>query len=218
MAKSGFIVDVSRCSGCKACAVACKAENKTKPHWAPGRSLNKLKAEPSIDYRRVIFTAVDRTTNTDPATQERRFVTTACYHCDNPACVPACPKSALTKNASNGVVTINSGICIGCRACQWVCPYNAPRYNSEARFMEKCTYCRHRDFDPACARTCVTKALRTHDFEDTLDDVAQPAGPPGGSSPGSANGPAQTYSNSEATFTELLGKGVHTGPNGAFHK
>lgn len=218
MTQRGFLVDISRCSGCKGCQVACKQENNTRPHWDGGAgSTGNLKG--SVDYRRVVFTSPDRKTNTDPTTQVRRFVSTACYHCDNPACLKVCPGRAITKRA-DGVVLIKHNKCIGCRSCQWACPYGAPRYNGIARKMQKCTMCEHRiaeGLKPACVQTCVTKALRaSDDIGEISSPVAPPDGPPGGAS-GLGN---QTYKKDAATYNQLLGtdatKHGQTGPNVGF--
>jgi Fe-S-cluster-containing dehydrogenase component len=217
MAKAGFLVDVGRCAGCKGCHVACKSENNTRPYWnGPGTDTASLRG--SVDYRRVVFTAINRTTETDPTNLDRRFVTTACYHCDTPACRAVCPARAITKRA-DGVVLISYSACKGCRACQMACPYGAPRFNAVARKMEKCTYCAHNGGKPACAATCEAKALRAYDMDDGLVDVAQPSGPPGGNGSGYDD---QTFDNGAAIYEDLLGtpanKHANTGPNVGFVK
>ncbi|MFQ6072672.1 MAG: 4Fe-4S dicluster domain-containing protein [Methanosarcinales archaeon] len=42
-------------------------------------------------------------------------------------------------------LTIDQEKCIGCsKYCIWACSYGAPRYNSETKKVEKCTFCVHR--------------------------------------------------------------------------
>jgi len=87
----------------------------------------------------------------------------ACNHCLEPACLAGCPANAYTKDARTGAVLIDENRCMGCRYCSWVCPYEAPRFNSGTGIMEKCTFCDQRQADglaPACVVACPTDALR----------------------------------------------------------
>lgn len=157
----GFVVDLAKCVGCKACSVACAMENNTPV---------------DVKYRDVIR----KTTGSYPA-PVAEFVTTACNHCKDPSCVKACPVQALRKHSDKlGVVLVEQGLCIGCRRCTFACPYGAPRYNEARKKTEKCTFCVHRVLDssgqltglkPACVATCPGEAL---DFE--VRDV--PSGSP----------------------------------------
>jgi Fe-S-cluster-containing dehydrogenase component len=109
------------------------------------------------------------------------FVTSACNHCEHPACLASCPVSdvndpsnesnAIFKRASDGIVLINQDVCIGCKNCIQSCPYGAPQFNSQTEKVEKCTFCIHRldaGFLPACVTTCVGNALHlVNDFDST---------------------------------------------------
>lgn len=79
----GFLVDLSRCMGCMACAVSCKAENNVPLHsW-------RLRVK-YIDQGEF------------PETK-RHFVPLRCNHCDNAPCERICPVSAL-HYLPNGIV------------------------------------------------------------------------------------------------------------------
>ncbi len=143
MSQVGWIVDLKKCIGCRACFVACKAENKT-----PLRT----------DWRYV----VERERGTYPHPR-REYIPLACNHCDDPACLKSCPVDAITKRASDGIVLIDQDRCIGCRNCQFVCPYGAPRIDTDSGKVSKCTMCVHRidaGLVPACATTCLTGAIQ----------------------------------------------------------
>lgn len=161
MGQLGWKIDLSKCIGCHACVVSCKAENNTYPQQSPlivknGRAV-------TVNYRRVItldFGLYPRVS--------RLFVSMACNHCKEPACLKSCPAGAITKR-DDGIVLIDQELCIGCKYCIWACPYGAPQYNPNTKKVEKCTFCVHRidaGLKPACVTTCVGRAL---DYETDFD-------------------------------------------------
>jgi formate dehydrogenase iron-sulfur subunit len=94
---------------------------------------------------------------------QRTYVHFTCQHCKKPACVGACPVSAITK-LSRGPVVINESKCIGCRYCYQSCPYKVPRFDFEKRVSRKCTLCYDRIpllnyMKPACVAACPAGAL-----------------------------------------------------------
>jgi molybdopterin-containing oxidoreductase family iron-sulfur binding subunit len=192
----GMVIDTRRCVGCKACMVACKAENKTPP---------------GVSYTVVVEEAVANRFDDKPI-----FMTKPCFHCENPPCVDVCPVSATFKRAQDGIVVIDYDRCIGCRYCITGCPYGAryfdfgenyalvvadtpyaqvpsPEYNQFRRRqpeaspvgnVRKCTFCLHlQDKDgrydkgagrwPACAKTCTGHAIFFGDFNDPESEVSK---------------------------------------------
>ena len=84
-------------------------------------------------------------------------------HCNDPACVSACPVAALTKLES-GPVVYDDSRCIGCRYCMMACPFQIPKFQWEAAvpYIRKCTFCADRQavgLQPSCSATCPTGAL-----------------------------------------------------------
>ena len=138
----GWNVDLKTCIGCRSCFVACKAENRT-----PLRT----------DWRFV----VEREKGKYP-TPKREFISVACNHCVEPACLKSCPVDAITKRELDGAVLIDQDRCNGCRYCVFACPFGAPRIDTETGLVSKCTMCFHRldgGLQPACADACLTGAL-----------------------------------------------------------
>jgi formate dehydrogenase iron-sulfur subunit len=93
----------------------------------------------------------------------RIFVKRQCMHCENPACVSACPVGALQK-LENGAVVYDCTRCIGCRYCMVACPFSIPKFEWDERLprIRKCTFCADRQADglaPACATACPAGAL-----------------------------------------------------------
>lgn len=181
MAQRGWVIDLGKCIGCESCTVACKAEWNTAPRESPlefkGGCAGDLPEEPTFDGclaapRHLSYRWVIAQDSGFYPTPKRVFVTSACNHCDKPACMAACPLSdqsnpanpnnVITKRESDGVVLINQETCIGCKYCIWACPYGAPQYNAATLKVEKCSFCVHRLDDglaPACVTTCVGRAL-----------------------------------------------------------
>ncbi len=143
MPQAGWIFNEKRCIGCRSCYVACKAENNT-----PLRT----------DWRWVMA----RETGGFPHVK-REFLSLACNHCKEPACLKACPENAISKRDKDGVVLIDQDKCIGCRYCAAVCPYEAPKIDTDTNKAGKCTMCVHRleqGLLPACATACITGAIQ----------------------------------------------------------
>lgn len=157
MAKQlGFFIEIEKCAGCKTCVVGCKSENNTPVTESFKKATN---------WRWV----VERDVGTFP-NPKRVFVTMACFHCAQPACIAACPvEAAIIKREDDGIVLIDQDKCVGCRRCEFACPYGAPQMNFETEKVEKCTFCVHRleaGLNPACVDTCVGRALHFGDMEE----------------------------------------------------
>ncbi len=155
MTQLGWKLDLTKCIGCHTCVVACKAENNTYPQSSP-IVMKGITAE-KVNWR-VLF---ERETGVYP-TPRREFITMSCHHCNEPACLKSCPVNAISKRSSDGLVLIDQDKCIGCRYCEWSCPYGAPKFNNNTGKVEKCTFCAHRlavGLQPACVTTCVGRAL-----------------------------------------------------------
>lgn len=90
------------------------------------------------------------------------YVSIACNHCENPACVKVCPTKAHYKRAEDGLVVIDRDKCIGCGMCAQACPYGAPQLDEKARKMMKCDGCLDRlekGGAPICVEACPQRAI-----------------------------------------------------------
>ena len=147
MAQQGFSVNLKRCLGCATCQVACK---------------DKFDLEAGEFARRVTRYEGGRY----PAPYVYS-VSLACGHCDEPACVKACPEGALTKHAGTGLVLHNPDRCTGCRSCQKACPYGALTYVKVTGKIQKCNGCKDRldvGKAPLCVSGCRARALEFGDI------------------------------------------------------
>ena len=149
MKQYGFFIDISRCTGCKTCTLACKDYKEL----GPNQNFRRV-----YEYTGGNWKKEGETWRPDVFAY---YVSMACNHCEDPACIPVCPEKAITKDA-NGFVVIDAEKCIGCRACQKACPYGAPQYSAAASAMLKCDGCRDRVSEgkkPVCVDACPLRAL-----------------------------------------------------------
>ncbi|MFH1140943.1 MAG: 4Fe-4S dicluster domain-containing protein [Chloroflexota bacterium] len=156
----GLLTDLTLCIGCRACEVVCNKVNRL-----PAPEVSFSSAAVFDTLRRPTaraFTVVNRYPQTNGRLPIYRKV--QCMHCDEPACVSACPVSALMKTPE-GPVIWDEKVCIGCRYCMTVCPYSIPAYEYSEPYhprIRKCTMCYDRVVKqggiPACVEACPVKA------------------------------------------------------------
>jgi molybdopterin-containing oxidoreductase family iron-sulfur binding subunit len=191
-----MVIDLGRCVGCGACAVACYAENNVpvlgEEQVRRGRQMAWLRI---IPYRH----------QENP--RRLGFLPLLCQHCDAAPCEPVCPVFASV-HSDEGLNSQVYNRCIGTRYCSNNCPYKVRRFNwvnvawqkpldwqlnpevsvRVRGVMEKCTFCVQRiraaesrarrearklldgEIQPACAQSCPTRAFV---FGDLLDPASQ---------------------------------------------
>lgn len=93
-------------------------------------------------------------------------------HCEDPACLTACPSPGAVVQYNNGIVDFHQENCIGCGYCITACPFNIPRISKEDNKVYKCTLCSDRvavGQAPACVKACPTGAIQFGTREDMID-------------------------------------------------
>lgn len=183
MTRYGMAIDIKRCIGCMNCSVACKQENNLPNE---------------IWWNRVLTAGGEDidTPDGDFPCNRIDFLSLACQHCENPACVKVCPVGATYKDPETGIVCQDYDKCIGCRMCMSACPYTGvrsfnweePKYHvdfsigdidvpaHQKHVVEKCTMCYHRiarGEEPACMDLCIGRARFWGDLDDPDSEVSQ---------------------------------------------
>ena len=159
MTQFGFYFDSAKCTGCKTCMVACKDKN----NLPVGMNFRRVVEYSGGSWRQ------DRATGAWREDVFAYYLSISCNHCDNPACVAACPTKAHFKRSDDGLVLIDPEKCIGCGMCAKACPYGAPQLDREARKMRKCDACVDRlekGLDPACIASCPQRAIEFGPIEE----------------------------------------------------
>ncbi len=156
MRQLAFHVDLSGCIGCKACQVACQDKN----HLEDGRTWRRVAEVVGGDW----VPAGKQWQSTTFA----YYVSMACMHCERPICCEVCPTGASHKRP-DGIVLVDQAKCIGCRYCEWACPYGAPQFDPARGKMSRCTFCEDllaQKQSPACVAACVMRVLEFGELEE----------------------------------------------------
>lgn len=152
MTQYGFFFDQSRCTGCRACSIACKGWYDIPPG--------------PLKYMRVYQWEEGAFPNL-----RLGIMAVPCYHCENPVCVDACEQHAIFKEDKYGAVLVDQERCQGDRDCWNACPYGAIVFASDDRAEKahKCTMCIDRleqGLTPICVLSCSLRALEFGPIEE----------------------------------------------------
>jgi formate dehydrogenase iron-sulfur subunit len=144
------LIDIANCIGCRACQVACKQWNEREgeeTELEPDLFFQNPAVLSAKTYTLIAFHEMENPAK--PGGLESAYVMQRCLHCLEPACVSACPTTALQRQP-DGPVSYAVDECIGCRYCMLACPWDVPTadWNTRAPKISKCTHCADRVAQP----------------------------------------------------------------------
>lgn len=160
-----ILVDVSACTGCKACENACVSWHDLHPEIASAKEITSVKSgfsyQSCADLKANLFMRMDYREAVQDGNLAFVMTKHQCMHCADPGCLKACTTPGAVIQYGNGAVDFDQEKCIGCKMCLVGCPFNVPRFDANDKPF-KCNFCIDRvaaGIMPACAKTCTTNAL-----------------------------------------------------------
>jgi len=98
------------------------------------------------------------------------MMTISCRLCQDPPCVIACPRKALSQSPETGIILVDEDLCDGCGWCIEACPFGAISLNPATKVVVICDLCQDLE-EPQCVKYCPKEALSLS----TTEMVAQKA-------------------------------------------
>lgn len=135
-------VDSQKCLGCKSCELACAVERNSVTKNLAGAVLESPKPMPRVGVY-------------GPSGSSFPI---QCRHCQDAACLKACPSGAMQRDSDSGLTVVDQVKCRACWMCVMSCPFGAVSPHRGYKVAHKCDACKDMEA-PACVAACPTKAL-----------------------------------------------------------
>jgi tetrathionate reductase subunit B len=153
MGRKVFVVDITKCTGCFNCFIACKDEFAGRP-WLP-----YSESQPETDHH---WMRVDEVERGQFPRVKVSFIAQPCQHCSDPGCLKAARKGAVYKR-KDGLVIVDPKRSKGQKKIVEACPYKRMFWNADLEIPQKCTGCAHlleAGWEvPRCVEACPTEAI-----------------------------------------------------------
>jgi carbon-monoxide dehydrogenase iron sulfur subunit len=157
-----IVCNIERCLGCHTCELACAIAHSVAG-LKVGSSVSDLVVAASADAVVAIAAAGERPGYRIHVEHHGpRAISLSCQHCEEAACVLACPTGAVRRLAPGKPVLVDDAKCIGCSMCVQACPFGVMAMRPGGKVAFKCDLCVARlakNLSPACVSSCPTRAL-----------------------------------------------------------
>lgn len=167
MTRLSLLIDVTKCSGCHNCFLACRDEyygNDYSPYSAP---------QPLDGQFWMQIKEVERGSYPKPKLD---YIPIPCMHCEDAPCIDAAADGAVYRR-DDGIVIIDPTKAKGQKAIVNACPYRVIFWNEALELPQKCTLCAHMldagEKQPRCVEACPTGALVFGDLDDPGSEIAR---------------------------------------------
>ena len=166
---NAFFIDTTRCTGCRACQVACKQWHNLPAEHTTNRGTYQNPPDLSFStYKLVRMNEV-----VSDGRLKWLFFPEQCRHCIDPPCLEtAMDESAIYKDDKTGAVifTANTRKLFADDVIE-SCPYNIPRRAADGT-LAKCDMCNDRvtnGLQPACVKTCPTGTMNFGERDEMIE-------------------------------------------------
>lgn len=166
----GFFIDLTKCTACRGCQVACKQWHKLPAeetrNWGSHQNPKDLSF---ITYKLV---RMEELVEGDKL-KDWLFFPEQCRHCIDPPCKMVGDmddEQAIKQDWETGAVLFTQKTQnLYFEEIRNSCPYDIPREDKDSLIMSKCDMCNDRVTNgllPACVKSCPTGAMNFGDLDD----------------------------------------------------
>lgn len=167
MARYGMAIDITRCTGCHNCFMACKDE------YVGNDYLPLSVAQPKDGHDWIRLQEIEHGTGTKIKVD---YIPILCQHCQDAPCMINAPEGAVYRR-DDGIVIIDPEKAKGHKEIVNSCPYRVIFWNEETQVPQKCTFCAHMldngEKTTRCVEACPTGALMFGDLDDKNSEISK---------------------------------------------